>query len=66
MLQRQLAAALEIGTPMHSKIERSERRAKRKQALQRPNIIAGDGLDENRTRKKFLQAQTGDVINCMI
>jgi transcriptional regulator with XRE-family HTH domain len=33
MLQRQLAAALEIDTPMYSKIERSERRAKRKQAI---------------------------------
>lgn len=31
MLQRQLAAALEIDTPMYSKIERGERKAKRSQ-----------------------------------
>lgn len=29
LLQRQLAAALEIDTPMFSKIERGDRRAKR-------------------------------------
>lgn len=33
MLQRQFAAALEIDTPMYSKIERSERRAKREQVI---------------------------------
>jgi transcriptional regulator with XRE-family HTH domain len=33
MLQRQLAAALEIDTPMYSKIERGERRAKREQVI---------------------------------
>jgi transcriptional regulator with XRE-family HTH domain len=31
MLQRQFAAALEIDTPMYSKIERGERRVKREQ-----------------------------------
>ena len=31
LLQRQLAAALEIYTPMFSKIERGDRRAKREQ-----------------------------------
>ena len=31
MVQRQLAAALEIDTPMYSKIERGERKAKRSQ-----------------------------------
>lgn len=31
MLQRQLAAALEIDTPMYSKIERGDRKAKRSQ-----------------------------------
>ncbi len=31
LLQRQLAASLEIDTPMYSKIERGERRAKREQ-----------------------------------
>ncbi|GHV66793.1 hypothetical protein FACS1894199_10940 [Bacteroidia bacterium] len=33
MLQRQFAAALEIDTPMYSKIERGERRAKREQVI---------------------------------
>ena len=33
LLQRQLAAALEIDTPMYSKIERGDRRAKREQVV---------------------------------
>ena len=33
VLQRQLAAYLEIDTPMFSKIERGDRRAKRSQAI---------------------------------
>lgn len=33
LLQRQLSAELEIDTPMFSKIERGERRAKREQVL---------------------------------
>lgn len=33
LLQRQLAASLEIDTPMFSKIERGERRAKREQVV---------------------------------
>lgn len=34
VLQRQLAALLEIDTPMFSKIERGDRRAKRAQVIQ--------------------------------
>ena len=34
ILQRQVAAYLEIDTPMFSKIERGDRRAKRSQVLQ--------------------------------
>ena len=34
VLQRQLAAYLEIDTPMFSKIERGDRRAKRSQVIQ--------------------------------
>ena len=34
LLQRQLAASLEIDTPMFSKIERGERKAKREQVQQ--------------------------------
>ena len=33
LLQRQLAAVLEINTPMFSKIERGDRRAKREQVI---------------------------------
>jgi transcriptional regulator with XRE-family HTH domain len=33
LLQRQLAASLEMDTPMFSKIERGERKAKREQVL---------------------------------
>ncbi len=33
LLQRQLASELEIDTPMYSKIERGERRAKREQVI---------------------------------
>jgi transcriptional regulator with XRE-family HTH domain len=33
LLQRQLAATLEIDTPMYSKIERGDRRAKREQVV---------------------------------
>lgn len=33
LLQRQLAAELEIDSPMYSKIERGERRAKREQVI---------------------------------
>ncbi|MDD4615416.1 MAG: helix-turn-helix transcriptional regulator [Caldisericia bacterium] len=33
LLQRQLAASLEIDTPMYSKIERGERKAKRRQVV---------------------------------
>lgn len=33
LLQRQLAAELEIDTPMYSKIERGDRKAKREQVL---------------------------------
>ena len=33
LLQRQLASALEIDTPMYSRIERGERKAKREQVV---------------------------------
>lgn len=38
VLQRQLAAYLEIDTPMFSKIERGDRRAKRSQVVLLANI----------------------------
>ena len=39
MLQRQFISALEIATPMYSKIERGERRAKREQVINLAKII---------------------------
>ena len=39
MLQRQLASLLEIDTPMFSKIERGDRRAKRTQVIQIANYF---------------------------
>ena len=39
VLQRQLASLLEIGTPMFSKIERGDRRAKRTQVIQIANYF---------------------------
>ncbi|MDR0866107.1 MAG: helix-turn-helix domain-containing protein [Candidatus Symbiothrix sp.] len=42
LLQRQLAAALEIDTPMYSKIERGDRKAKRKQVLILADLLQAD------------------------
>lgn len=42
LLQRQLSAQLEIDTPMFSKIERGERRAKRKQVLKIAELLKAD------------------------
>lgn len=42
LLQRQLAAALEIDTPMYSKIERGDRRAKRKQVFVLADLLQAD------------------------
>lgn len=39
LLQRQLSAQLEIDTPMFSKIERGERRAKREQVVLLASIL---------------------------
>ena len=42
VLQRQLAAYLEIDTPMFSKIERGDRRAKRSQVIQMATYFKED------------------------
>lgn len=39
LLQRQLAAELEIDTPMYSKIERGERKAKREQVIKMAKLF---------------------------
>jgi transcriptional regulator with XRE-family HTH domain len=45
LLQRQLAAVLEIDTPMYSKIERGDRRAKRKQVLILAELLQADSTE---------------------
>lgn len=45
LLQRQLAASLEIDTPMYSKLERGERRAKREQVLLLADLLDADVHD---------------------
>lgn len=42
LLQRQLAAALEIDTPMYSKIERGDRKAKREQVVKLAELLRVD------------------------
>lgn len=42
LVQRQLAAALEIDTPMYSKIERGERKPKREQVLKLAEMLETD------------------------
>ena len=42
LVQRQLAAVLEIDTPMYSKIERGERKAKREQVLKLAEMLNTD------------------------
>jgi transcriptional regulator with XRE-family HTH domain len=42
LLQRQLAAELEIDSPMYSKIERGERRAKREQVIKLAELLKTD------------------------
>ncbi|GGW61329.1 helix-turn-helix protein [Winogradskyella epiphytica] len=60
LLQRQLSAQLEIDTPMFSKIERGERRAKREQVLKIAEI-----LNENKDvlLSLWLTDQLLDVVN---
>ncbi len=42
LLQRQLASALEIDTPMYSKIERGDRPAKREQVISIAKMLSTD------------------------
>ena len=50
MVQRQIAAAIEIDTPMHSKVELRERLSKRNQI----------------TIAQFLQANENELVNLLI
>ena len=59
LLQRQLAAALEIDTPMFSKIERGDRRAKREQVVKLAELLH---QDENEMLKLWLADKLIDAI----
>lgn len=59
LLQRQLASSLEIDTPMFSKIERGERRAKREQVLKLAELLQ---IDENELLTIWLADQVYEII----
>ena len=59
LLQRQLAAALEIDTPMYSKIERGDRRAKREQISIIAEILQAD---EKELLSLWLADQVTEVV----
>ena len=59
LLQRQLAAALEIDTPMFSKIERGDRRAKREQVIKLAELFH---QDEDDMLKLWLADKVLDVV----
>ena len=56
LLQRQLAAALEIDTPMFSKIERGDRRAKREQVVKLAELLHQDENEMLKLCKHPMQA----------
>lgn len=59
ILQRQLAASLEIDTPMFSKIERGERRAKREQVIKLAELLE---TDANALLTLWLASQVIEII----
>ncbi|RFZ85082.1 XRE family transcriptional regulator [Mucilaginibacter terrenus] len=59
LLQRQLAADLEIDTPMFSKIERGERKAKREQVEQLAKLLH---TDETQLLSLWLANQIFDFV----
>ena len=59
VLQRQLAALLEIDTPMFSKIERGDRRAKRTQVIQLAEYFK---IDKNELLTLWLADKILDVV----
>lgn len=60
VLQRQLAALLEIDTPMFSKIERGDRRAKRTQVIQLAEYFK---IDKNELLTLWLADKVLDAID---
>jgi transcriptional regulator with XRE-family HTH domain len=59
LLQRQLSADLEIDTPMYSKIERGERKAKREQVLKLAKLFQ---VDEKELLTLWLASQVYELI----
>lgn len=59
LLQRQVASMLEIDTPMLSKIERGERKAKNEQVLKFAEIFA---CDKNELLSLWMEDQIYDII----
>lgn len=59
LLQRQLSAALEIDTPMYSKIERGDRCAKREQVVKLAELLH---QDKNEMLKLWLADKVIDAI----
>ena len=60
VLQRQLAALLEIDTPMFSKIERGDRRAKRTQVIQLAEYFK---IDKNELLTLWLADKVLDAVD---
>ena len=59
LLQRQLAASLEIDTPMYSKIERGERKAKREQVLKLAELLT---IEKNELLTLWLAGQVYELV----
>ena len=59
LLQRQLASALEIDTPMYSRIERGERKAKREQVVLLAKLL---GANEKELLQLWLADKVYDVL----
>jgi len=59
LLQRQLAAELEIDSPMYSKIERGERRAKREQVIKLADLLE---TDKNELLTLWLAGQVNEIV----
>ena len=60
LLQRQLASALEIDTPMYSRIERGERKAKREQVILLAKLL---GANEKELLQLWLADKVYDVFS---
>jgi transcriptional regulator with XRE-family HTH domain len=59
LLQRQLSATLEIDTPMYSKIERGERKAKREQVIKMAKLFE---VEEEELLTLWLAGQVYELI----